>query len=381
MEVARARVNATFGIGGAYWPETSTLFGTYEAAFLGYGCNGAGTAHSPPAYTSGGRADRHGAPATVPAVNGYTRFYSSGSIEICFLGLEEYYSSLDVATLQDYTLPICDAVTQFYRERFPHVNKTTGKTDMFPAQVIESFWCGNGGSGTNAWGHVNSATGKLTKPYSRDECPTDGAPDVAGLHAILSKLLALPTAAVPSSYAGSVAAWNLSLSLLPPLATEPCHYGGANGPGKPSPATCRKQNKQGSWCNGHTPCSPPTNVSTVVAIAGQLSDAIRQHNHENHAAYAIWYVCVLYPLRLLSTRGFCWNRRQRGSWRAGHNPSSYPYVHGSFYADKCICFLGGDEIYDAGRSGSTVSANQTWKLGKLLTRTGRILATTTGAKI
>jgi hypothetical protein len=288
MEVARARVNATFGIGGAYWPETSTLFGTYEAAFLGYGCNGAGAAPSPPTYTNGGRADRHGAPATVPAVNGYTRFYSSGSIEICFLGLEEYYTSLDTATLQDYTLPICDAVMQFYRERFPYVNTTTGKTDMFPAQVIESFWCGNGGSGTNAWGHVDDATGKLTKPYSRDECPTDGAPDVAGLHAVLGKLLALPSAAVPPSYARSVAAWNKSLALLPPLTTELCHYGGVDGPGKPSLTNCRKQNKQGSWCNGHTPCSPPTNVSTIVAIAGQLSDAIRQHNHENHAAYAIW---------------------------------------------------------------------------------------------
>ena len=43
LPVARARVSATIGIGGAFWPETSTLFGTYEAAFLGYGCNGSGT--------------------------------------------------------------------------------------------------------------------------------------------------------------------------------------------------------------------------------------------------------------------------------------------------------------------------------------------------
>ena len=52
-----------------------------------------------------------------------------------------------------------------------------------------------------------------------------------------------------------------------------------------------------------------------------------------------------------------------------------------FMLTSAFVFFGGDEIYDAGRSGSTVSANQTWKLGKLLTRTGRILATTTGAKI
>lgn len=35
MGVARARVNATMGIPGVFWPETSTLFGTYDAAFLG----------------------------------------------------------------------------------------------------------------------------------------------------------------------------------------------------------------------------------------------------------------------------------------------------------------------------------------------------------
>ena len=135
LAVARARVNATFGIGGAYWPETSTLFGTYDAAGLGYGCDGAGTAGSPFAK---GKSGRSGAGPTVPAVNGYTRFYTSGSLEVCFLGLEEYLTSGDTGVLQGLTLPICDAVTQFYRERFPSLNKTTGKTDLFPGQVIES---------------------------------------------------------------------------------------------------------------------------------------------------------------------------------------------------------------------------------------------------
>jgi hypothetical protein len=31
LPVARARVNATMGISGGFWPETSTLFGTYDA--------------------------------------------------------------------------------------------------------------------------------------------------------------------------------------------------------------------------------------------------------------------------------------------------------------------------------------------------------------
>eukprot|EP01043_Picozoa_sp_COSAG02_P057711 COSAG02_NODE_7053_length_3207_cov_2.684041_3_plen_86_part_00 len=51
------RVNATMGISGAFWPETSTLFGTYDAAFLGYGCNGSDAdgslvAADPPPYAT-----------------------------------------------------------------------------------------------------------------------------------------------------------------------------------------------------------------------------------------------------------------------------------------------------------------------------------------
>jgi hypothetical protein len=298
LPVARARVKATIGIGGAFWPETSTLFGTYDAAFLGYGCNGSDSsghlvAAEPAPYTVS-RDSRDGAGPTAPAVNGYTRFYSSGSLEVCFLGLEEYLTSLDEAVLKELTLPICDAVTQFYRERFPHTNSTTGKTDMFPAQVIESYWCGNGGAGSNAWGHVDaegaSDPSKAHRPYGRNDCPTDGAPDVAGLHAILPKLLALPSTAL-AAYAESAKAWADSLKTLPELATEVCHTGGwpsARGPPNKGCRHCASgHNASSCWCNGHEPCLPPTNSSTIVAIAGQYA-GIRQHNHENQAAYAIW---------------------------------------------------------------------------------------------
>lgn len=289
LPVARARVNATMGIGGAFWPETSTMFGTYDAAFLGYGCNGSDVdgdlvAADPPPFTVS-RDSRNGAGPAAPAVNGYTRFYSSGSLEACLLGLDEYLISLDEAVLTELSLPICDAVTQFYRERFPHLNATTGKTDMFPAQVIESYWCGNGGAGVNAWGHVGP-DGKLQRPYSRSECPTNGVPDVAGLAAILPRLLALPATAL-SGYAESAKAWAESLTALPPLALEDCHSGGEPHHGGPPNHGCRtcapNHNSTSCWCNGHMPCAPPTNTSKIVAIAGQY-EGIRQHNHENQAA-------------------------------------------------------------------------------------------------
>ena len=198
--------------------------------------------------------------------------------------------------------------------------------------MIESFWCGNGGAGTNAWGHVDE-TGKLQRPYllriiyiryihsylhtfymqishnitrssySRSECPTNGAPDVAGLHAILPKLLALPKEILADRYADSAAAWAAALELLPPLALEECHWGEQTPPDLLIQATTTRQhgsrvnmgcrtcapnhNSTSCWCNGHMPCYPPTNKSTIVAIAGDYA-GIREHNHENQACYSIW---------------------------------------------------------------------------------------------
>ena len=151
----------------------------------------------------------------------------------------------------ELTLPICDGVTEFYRERFPHLNTSTGKTDLFPAQVIESYWCGNGGAGTNAWGHrgpdgaMPGPDGGSGKPYGRGECPTDGTPDIAGLQAVLSKLVALPAAAfLPAGrYTASLTAWTSSLALLPPVPTETCHYGGLpHHGGGPAVSNCRTCN-------------------------------------------------------------------------------------------------------------------------------------------
>ena len=329
MAVARARVRATMGIGGVFWPETSTPWGTYDAAGLGYGCNGSGPAVQPalsPFLTA--KDDRRGAGPTVPAVNGYTRFYSSGSLEVCFLGLEEFDASVrpsaffgresrlvvskrpkpsvgqpqaDAETLRTLTLPICDGVLQFYRERFPRLNASTGKTDLFPSQVIESFWCGNGGEGTNAWGHrgadgkMPGANGSEGRPYGRGECPTNGAPDVAGLRAVLSRLLSLPPSLLQAEPAWPTAQWQASLGALPPLETEVCHFGGQQPPphGPPDGGPCRtcspNHNSSTCWCNGHTPCAPPTGSEPVVAIAAApWIRGIRQHNHENHALYAVW---------------------------------------------------------------------------------------------
>eukprot|EP01044_Picomonas_judraskeda_P018425 COSAG03_NODE_3656_length_1895_cov_11.168151_2_plen_265_part_00 len=124
---------------------------------------------------------------------------------------------------------------------------------------------------------------------------------MAGLHAILPKLLALPKDILADRYADSAAAWAAALELLPPLALEECHWGEQTPPDLRATATrqhgsrvnmgCRtcapNHNSTSCWCNGHMPCYPPTNKSTIVAIAGDYA-GIREHNHENQACYSIW---------------------------------------------------------------------------------------------
>jgi hypothetical protein len=63
--------------------------------------------------------------------------YTSGSLELCLLGLEHYSHTLDKAVFTAHTLPLCSSVLQYYKSRYPNLNTTTGKTDYFPSQMIE----------------------------------------------------------------------------------------------------------------------------------------------------------------------------------------------------------------------------------------------------
>ena len=54
---------------------------------------------------------------TVPAVNGYTRFYSSGSLEVCFLGLEEFDASVRPCAF--FGVSSCQSQALFNHRRMP----------------------------------------------------------------------------------------------------------------------------------------------------------------------------------------------------------------------------------------------------------------------
>ena len=49
--------------------------------------------------------------------------------------LDDYTMTGDTQVLEDYGLPICSTVLEFFRTRFPRIDNTTGKTDMWPAQA------------------------------------------------------------------------------------------------------------------------------------------------------------------------------------------------------------------------------------------------------
>lgn len=82
---------------------------------------------------------------------------------------------------------------QAYRQRFPKKD-TSGKTDMWPAQALETYQCSD--------------------PTSRANCPSNPSTDIAGLMAVLPRLIALPDSVASLAQKAS---WKAQLDLLPPL--------------------------------------------------------------------------------------------------------------------------------------------------------------------
>ena len=97
-------------------------------------------------------------------------------------------------------------VVEAYRQRFPN-RDANGKTDMWPAQALETYQCKD--------------------PTSRANCPTNPSTDIAGLMAVLPRLIALPASAGATD--AQKTAWKAQLALLPPLPVGPAtKKGGAN---------------------------------------------------------------------------------------------------------------------------------------------------------
>jgi hypothetical protein len=90
----------------------------------------------------------------------YTANYHTDLLELSMMGLDYYDYTGDHAFLRVTVLPIARAILTFFDQHFPH--DAAGKLILDPDNAIEMFW-------------------KVHNP----------APDLAGLHAVLPRLLAL----------------------------------------------------------------------------------------------------------------------------------------------------------------------------------------------
>ena len=178
LPVVAARTKAYFGFSGFWWPEyTHPLYGTTHPA--SYGCNragGGGGAAAGPIWHSEDR------------WNGYNR---QGSLDLSLMILDHY-----AHTGQSGYLGIPVGVVEFYWNLWRNTSTAPGKPMVFfPTQAVETWQC-------PGW------------PAVPTNCPTDDMPTVAGLHAVLEKLLANPP---PATTAATIASWTDMQRRLPPL--------------------------------------------------------------------------------------------------------------------------------------------------------------------
>jgi len=115
----------------------------------------------------------------------YTNHYFTPILELSMMMLDYYEYTGDKVFAKKTLLPIAKAGLQFFNEHFKR--DSTGKLLLDPDNSIEMFW-------------------KVHDP----------APDIAGLHAVLSRMINLPTGLVDEETRSQ---WRKFYSELPPLPT------------------------------------------------------------------------------------------------------------------------------------------------------------------
>ncbi len=164
LALAEHRTRTWFGHGGVFFPETLYFWGTHLPGNYGW--------------------DRTGkAPRDVE--NQYIRRYWVGGLELIALMLETYAHIADATLLENELLPIARAVLEFYAAHYP--SDAHGQLRFAPAQSLETWWVAE-----------------------------NPLPEIAGLHYLLPRLLALPSASLQP---GDAAAWRKLADRLPPVPT------------------------------------------------------------------------------------------------------------------------------------------------------------------
>lgn len=163
LPICQARAQLYYGAEGAYFPETMTSFGTYSNRDYGW--------------------DRTGKqPGDVG--NKYWRWSWQQGLELVQLMLDVHERTLDAAFLAGELVPMAREVLRYFDTRFPR--DANGRIIISPTQAVETYW----------FDVVNDT------------------PTVAGLQAVLDRLLALPQATVP---AADREFWKKMKAAAPPL--------------------------------------------------------------------------------------------------------------------------------------------------------------------
>ena len=165
LDVSRYRTKRYFGFEGAYFPECVYPWGAVFMHTYGWG--------KPAAE----RTDKL-------QVSGYHKREWVGGLELVFMMQDYYDHTQDEAFLAERLLPAARAVLQF----FDHYYQTDdhGKLVTHPSQAIETWWAA-----------------------------TNPMPELAGLHAVTARLVALPDGTLPAADRQFVAALRKKLPDLP----------------------------------------------------------------------------------------------------------------------------------------------------------------------
>lgn len=160
LPLAEQRTEEWFGHGGASLPETQYFWGAHLPSNYGWD-----------------RTDKE--PAEIK--NDYIRHCWISGLELIALMLETYRHTEDSLLLSRILLPISRAVLKFYALHYPH--DAEGRLLVAPAQALETWW-----------GAENPM------------------PEVAALHYLLPRLLALPEKQLS---VGDLGAWRALSARLP----------------------------------------------------------------------------------------------------------------------------------------------------------------------
>ncbi|MCX6898523.1 MAG: DUF5703 domain-containing protein [Verrucomicrobia bacterium] len=148
LPISKARAKLYYGAEGAYFPETMTSFGTYANRDYGW--------------------DRAGKQPGDIACKYWCYSWQQG-LELVALMLDCHERTLDAKFLADELVPMAREVLRYFDTRFQR--DANGKLVISPTQAVETYW----------FDVVNDT------------------PTVAGLQAVLDRLLALPKDTVPAA--------------------------------------------------------------------------------------------------------------------------------------------------------------------------------------